>query len=123
MAGKSAVLIPALLLLLTSCSPRTEPAEAEQGADWQHFAATAYSIEGQTASGKQTREGRTIAADHSILPLGTSVEIKDAGVYDGVYLVQDSGPKVKGNQIDIFIDDPGEAKRFGNKKIRLRVIK
>ena len=91
--------------------------------EWQKFRATAYSVEGETASGKQTREGHTVAADPKILPLGTKIEVNGAGPYDGVYLVHDAGRKIRGREIDIFIDAPAEAKRFGKKAVRVRVLK
>jgi 3D (Asp-Asp-Asp) domain-containing protein len=89
---------------------------------WQKFSASAYSVEGETASGKQTREGRTVAADPKVLPLGTKIEVSGAGSYDGVYVVQDAGRTIKGREIDIFIDAPAEAKQFGKKNVRVRVL-
>ena len=94
----------------------------QAGERWQRFDATAYSREGQTASGHVTREGKTAAADPSVLPIGTRVEVADAGPYSGSYVIHDSGRKVNGRHIDLFIDDPAEAKRFGNKAVRLRVL-
>ena len=110
--------IQSLLFMLVA----TLAIEAADG-KWQRFMASAYSVEGQTASGKQTREGHTVAADPSILPLGTKIEISGAGAYDGVYLVHDAGRKIRGREIDIFIDAPAEAKRFGKKAVRVRVLK
>jgi 3D (Asp-Asp-Asp) domain-containing protein len=89
---------------------------------WQKFNATAYSVEGETASGKQTREGRTVAADPAALPLGTRIEVRDAGPYSGIYVVHDVGRKINGREIDIFIDNPVEAKKFGKKTVRVRVL-
>ena len=89
---------------------------------WQRFNATAYSVEGETASGKQTREGRTVAADTSVLPLGTRIQVRDAGPYSGTYVVHDSGRKINGREIDIFIDDPAEAKKFGKKPVKVKVL-
>jgi 3D (Asp-Asp-Asp) domain-containing protein len=89
---------------------------------WQTFTATAYSVEGTTASGKPTVEGRTVAADPTILPKGTRIEVRGAGPYSGAYVVQDTGPAIKGREIDIFIDAPAEAKRFGRKQVKVRVI-
>ena len=94
---------------------------AEKG-PWRTFTATAYSVEGETASGKQTREGRTVAADPAVLPFGTQIQVKGAGPYDGVYVVHDAGRKINGREIDIFIDAPAEAKRFGKKPVRVRVL-
>ena len=89
---------------------------------WQTFNATAYSVEGETASGKQTREGRTVAADPDVLPLGTRIQVRDAGPYSGTYVVHDSGRKINGREIDIFIDNPAEAKKFGKKPVRIKVL-
>jgi 3D (Asp-Asp-Asp) domain-containing protein len=89
---------------------------------WQRFTATAYTAEGKTASGKQTREGRTVAADPAVLPLGTRIEVKDAGPYSGIYIVQDSGRKINGREIDIYIEDNIEATQFGKKPVRVRVL-
>lgn len=107
----------ALILVLTASGTLMQGRER-----WQSFDATAYSREGVTASGHVTREGRTAAADPSVLPIGTRVEVTDAGPYSGTYLIHDSGRKVNGRHIDLFIDDPAEAKRFGNKPVRVRVL-
>ena len=106
--------LPFLLVLLTI------PLQAQRS---MKFMATAYSVEGETASGKLTREGRTVAADPRILPVGTRIEIEGAGPYSGIYTVHDSGPKVKGREVDIFIDNPAEAKKFGRKPVRVRIVK
>ena len=89
---------------------------------WQRFTATAYSVSGETASGSVTRHGRTVAADPSILPLGTKIEVQDAGPYSGVYVVEDSGRSVHGREIDIYIEGAHEAKQFGSKDVQVRVL-
>ena len=38
------------------------------------------------------------------------------------YVVHDTGPKIKGREIDIFIDKRSEARQFGRKPVRVRVI-
>lgn len=87
------------------------------------FRATAYSVKGETKSGGETREGHTVAADHAVLPAGTRIEVQDAGPYSGEYVVEDSGPKVRGRAIDIFINNPAKARDFGKKQVRVRVLK
>jgi 3D (Asp-Asp-Asp) domain-containing protein len=87
----------------------------------QVFEATAYSIEGRTASGVRSREG-IVAADPAILPLGTRIRVLDAGEYSGEYLVKDTGPAVKGGEIDIYVDNDAEAKRFGRRKVKVQVL-
>lgn len=68
----------------------------------------------KTASGTTPTEGRTIAADTSILPYGTQV------VIDGiVYTVEDCGSGVRGNHIDIFFATHEKAKAFGRKTVKV----
>ena len=85
------------------------------------FSATAYSIEGQTASGVQTRKG-IVAADPRVLPLGSRIRVHDAGAYDGEYVVHDTGPAVKGHEIDIYLPSYAEAKRFGRRAVKVEVL-
>lgn len=68
----------------------------------------------RTASGTTPTEGRTIAADTSILPFGTQVVI--GGV---VYTVEDSGSGVSGNHIDIFFATHAKALAFGRKVMKV----
>ncbi len=86
----------------------------------QSFVATAYSLQGRTASGLVVGKGM-IAADRSVLPLGTSVRI-EAGTYTGVYLVTDTGGGVRGRRIDVWVPSTSEARRFGRRSIRLTVL-
>nr|DAG69110.1 MAG TPA: lytic transglycosylase [Caudoviricetes sp.] len=53
-----------------------------------------------TSTGAVATEGRTIAVDPNVIPYGTEVLI------DGrVYIAEDCGGAVKGNVIDIFVED------------------
>lgn len=114
MSGNRWLLSAALIALIVA------PAQARSR--WMVFSATAYSTEGQTASGHQTREGRTVAADPAVLPMGTKIQVRGAGPYSGTYLVQDTGRKIDGREIDIFIDSLAEAKKFGKKSVRVRIL-
>jgi 3D (Asp-Asp-Asp) domain-containing protein len=83
---------------------------------------TAYCVKGQTDSGTQTRRG-IVAADPSVLPLGTVVRIDGLrGGYNGTYTVADTGRAIKGNDVDIFVPDCDAAKRFGRQTGRVRVV-
>lgn len=81
------------------------------------FVATAYCLKGKTALGHRVRTG-LIAADPRILKLGSNVTI-DAGSYSGTYLVSDTGGKIKGNRIDIWMPSCSEARRFGRRSVML----
>ncbi len=100
----------------------SEPAPTSASSNLKHFHATAYSIKGRSASGVHTHRG-IVAADPRILPIGTRIHVYDAGKYDGVYVVADTGRKIKGNDIDIYLANNREAKHFGNKRVRIEVLK
>lgn len=85
------------------------------------FEATAYTIEGTTASGKQTRHG-IVAADPKVLPLGTRIRVSDADKYSGEYEVADTGREIKGDEIDIYIENGAEARRFGRRTVQVEVL-
>lgn len=85
-----------------------------------HYTATAYSLNGRTASGKHVSKG-LIAADPAVLPLGTRVRL-EAGAYSGEYLVADTGTAVRGKRIDIWTPNSHEAMRFGRRLVKLTVL-
>jgi 3D (Asp-Asp-Asp) domain-containing protein len=85
------------------------------------FQATATSLDGFTAKGSVAREGM-VAADPAILPLGSRIRISGAGAYDGVYAVTDTGAKVDGRTIDVYVSSAAEAKKFGRKTVTVEVL-
>lgn len=58
----------------------------------------------QTASGNRANAGVTVAADTRILPLGTRIYIEGVGER----IVQDVGGGVRGNHIDVFVNNHAE---------------
>jgi 3D domain len=62
-----------------------------------------------------------IAADPSVLPLGTRVRV-EAGSFTGEYLVADTGGAVKGRRIDIWTPTAREAMKFGRRAVKLTVL-
>ena len=85
------------------------------------FVATAYSLHGRTASGTTVRQG-IVAADPSVLPLGSQIHVSDAGSYSGTYTVADTGRAIGGRRIDVYIPNHGEARRFGRRTVRVQVL-
>lgn len=79
------------------------------------YIATAYCLKGKTAIGIPTRRG-IVAADIRHHKLGTKIEI-DAGKYSGIYLVADTGGKIKGRRLDIWMGSRKEAIKFGRRKV------
>jgi rare lipoprotein A len=84
--------------------------------------AAAYAQHGTTKSGAKTRRG-IIAADPRLLPLGTKVKVSNAGRYSGHYVVKDTGRKVKGRKIDLLMPSHREARRFGKRDVRVKVVR
>ncbi|WP_202081435.1 3D domain-containing protein [Caldalkalibacillus salinus] len=66
---------------------------------------------GMTSSGTRASDGRTIAVDPNIIPIGTWVYI------DGVGLrrAEDIGGAVRGNKIDVYFEDHNQAVSFGTR--------
>jgi 3D (Asp-Asp-Asp) domain-containing protein len=85
------------------------------------FVATAYSVTGITASGEWTHR-HVIAADPDVLPIGSRVKVLRAGRYSGEYVVADTGAKIQGRRVDIYMPNEQECKRFGVKPVRIKVI-
>jgi len=54
-----------------------------------------------------------------ILPLNSRIRVEGAGPYSGVYSVEDTGPKVAGRHIDIYMNTLAEVKKFGKKTVRV----
>ncbi|MFX3634156.1 MAG: ubiquitin-like domain-containing protein [Candidatus Pristimantibacillus sp.] len=67
---------------------------------------------GITASGAKVQEGRTIAVDPKVIPIGWWVYIEGIGFRRA----EDTGGAVKGNKIDVYFDSNKVATKFGKKK-------
>lgn len=68
----------------------------------------------RTSSGTIPEEGRTIAADWSVLPEGSEVII---GGHP--YIVEDTGGAIKGHRIDIYFESHEPALEFGVQEVEL----
>ncbi|SDO48028.1 3D (Asp-Asp-Asp) domain-containing protein [Paenibacillus sp. yr247] len=67
---------------------------------------------GITYSGIKAKEGRTIAVDPAVIPLGSTVFIEGIGIRKA----EDVGSAIRGSRIDVFMNDLNEAQEFGVKK-------
>ena len=64
-----------------------------------------------TESGTHPVQGRTVAVDKSVIPLGTHIMINGHE-----YIAEDTGSAVDGNHIDVYFSSHAEARNFGMKK-------
>jgi 3D (Asp-Asp-Asp) domain-containing protein len=102
-------------------APTTGRWEASLARDYLHFVATAYSVEGTTASGVRVNTG-IVAADPRVLPLGSVIEIR-AGTHSGIYTVLDTGSFIKGRRLDIYISDTLAAMEFGRQLVKVKILR
>jgi len=74
-----------------------------------------------TASGTVPHAG-IVAADPAVLPLGSRIRVTGAGAYNGTYTVTDTGSKISGRHIDLYVPSAARAKAFGKKIVRVRLL-
>jgi 3D (Asp-Asp-Asp) domain-containing protein len=53
--------------------------------------------------------GRTIAVDPKVIPLGAKLHIEGIGIR----IAEDTGRKIKGKKLDLFLSSIGACARFG----------
>lgn len=104
-----------------------EPTEAEEELiDLGEFRITAYCAcpvcceqfsDGITATGTVAIEGRTIAVDPDVIPLGSVVEINGAE-----YVAEDVGSAIKDKRIDIFFSDHNDALVWGVQDLEVYLV-
>ncbi|MBO3443239.1 3D domain-containing protein [Clostridium sp. CCUG 7971] len=80
--------------------------------------ATAYSGDTVTSTGTKPKWG-TIAVDPSVIPYGTKVYIPQFGQ---TFIAEDCGGAIKGNKIDIFMNDESTVKNWGRKTIDIYIV-
>jgi 3D (Asp-Asp-Asp) domain-containing protein len=84
--------------------------------------ATAYCDRGPTRSGVRAQRG-VVAADIRRWPLGTRLQVLAPGQsYAGVYTVLDTGSRIKGRDLDIFMESCTYARRFGKRTVQVRIL-
>src|SRR5690606_20608207 len=103
--------------------------KAKQADGWRTFEATAYTARcegctGITKTGYDVRHTiyaedgrRIIAVDPSIIPIGSTVEIRLAGGRTFEAVALDIGGAIKGERIDILVDTKNDAYQFGRQDV------
>lgn len=87
------------------------------------FVATGYCTGKTTASGVNVHTG-IAAADPALLPVGSviSVATPDAQ-YNGVYTIMDTGPEIRGRDLDLYFPNCEDATNFGRKDALVTVVR
>jgi 3D (Asp-Asp-Asp) domain-containing protein len=87
------------------------------------FTATAYCKGQTTASGTAVRTG-IAASDPTLLPVGSVVNVTtDTPKYNGIYTIMDTGPRVQGRILDLYMWSCNEALAFGRKPVQVAVLR
>ena len=80
---------------------------------------TAYTTTGnRTCSGCHPFPG-TVAADHSILPIGSIIYVENYGYA----VVLDSGFAIVGKRIDVFFNDYNSCVQWGRKTVKVKILR
>lgn len=83
------------------------------------YIATAYTHTGnRTKSGTWPQEGRTIAVDPEVIPIGSQLIING----QGGYIAEDIGGNIKGQRLDIFMDTQELAVTWGCQPVEVVVL-
>jgi 3D (Asp-Asp-Asp) domain-containing protein len=87
------------------------------------FDATAYCKGETTAAGVAVRAG-IAAADPALLPLGSVIQVDtEAPGFSGVWTVLDTGPEIKGRELDLYVWSCHEALAFGRQPVRTTILR
>lgn len=87
------------------------------------FEATAYCKGETTAAGVAVRAGMA-AADPALLPLGSVVSVQTRSErQNGIWTVLDTGPEVKGRELDLYIWNCNEALAFGRQTVQVTILR
>ena len=118
------VMVPA-----TGIEPVPEPesviqAEPSRGERLMTFEATAYCYGHITKTGTSPVEGRTIAVDPKVIPLGSEVQVscETWPEINGWYVAEDTGRLVKGHIIDIYMIDYEQCIQWGRRPVEVKVL-
>jgi 3D (Asp-Asp-Asp) domain-containing protein len=86
------------------------------------FAMTAYTQyhnpPQRTASGTLPAVGRTVAVDPNVIPLGTKLHIEGVGLR----IAEDTGGKIKGKKLDLYLSSVGACTRFGVRSRQVYIL-
>lgn len=78
---------------------------------------------GITASGAKAQPG-TVAVDPSVIPLGTKLYIAsiDGSPDYGFATALDTGGAIKGNRIDLFMENKADCYKFGIRQVKVYIL-
>jgi rare lipoprotein A len=115
------VATPLLTIAIFGNGIHAEPRARHAAAPSIRCEATAFSQSGITMKGTIAHDG-IVAADPAVIPLGSVIRVAGAGPWSGRYVVTDTGSKVRGRHIDVYLPNAAAAKQFGRKTVTVQVL-
>lgn len=79
----------------------------------------------KTATGTTPSEGRTIAVDRNLIPLGTKLQVKFPEPFsylNGTYVAEDTGSAIHGHKVDLYLGSLNKCLEFGVRDIQVSII-
>lgn len=77
---------------------------------------------GITATGTVATQGRTVAVDPSVIPYGTELLLEFEDGSTATYIAEDCGGAIRGNRLDVFMENHADAFLAGMKTARVFVV-
>jgi 3D (Asp-Asp-Asp) domain-containing protein len=123
-----------LLIIASGCAGGIHPAPPPSNPDPDQagpaaagkrvsFTATAYCAGTRTASGVRVTEG-IAAADPALVPIGSVIRVSGLpNRFNGVYTVMDTGSKIRGRRLDLYVRDCDAAIRFGRRPASVALVR
>ena len=103
---------------LLVASSRSETSRKSSTRKHMSVEASAYTGHSITSTGTKPKWG-TIAVDPSVIPYGTKVYIPR---FNKTFIAEDCGGAIKGNKIDIYMNDESSAYNFGRQNIDIYIL-
>jgi len=75
--------------------------------------------DGITKSGKRAQANHTVAVDPTVIPLGSAVYLEGLGTF----IAEDVGGAIKGNRVDLFMNEHRQAIIFGVKTLKAHLLR
>ncbi|AZB44707.1 DUF348 domain-containing protein [Bacillus sp. FJAT-42376] len=85
------------------------------------YTASCSGCSGRTATGvnlKANPDAKVIAVDPDVIPLGTKVYVEGYGYA----VAADTGSAINGNKIDVFFPDQSSAMKWGNRRVKIKIL-
>jgi len=98
------------------------PASRKPSASAVPVTVTAYCRGRVTATGARPTE-KTVAADPALLPIGSRIRLSGLDKrYNRTYVVMDTGTRIRGRRIDLYMRDCREAVAFGRRSASVTIL-